>query len=55
MVIKIEEREMISILNKYVEDKFSVTKRDSFIIFEDDENLEGLHFSFKTDSDIGSD
>jgi len=40
------EEEMIKILDSYVKEKLLLEKQDSFIVFEDDENLKGLHFTF---------
>lgn len=46
MNVIIYEKEMIEILDSYIKDKYSLEKHDSFIIFEDDENLKGLHYYF---------
>lgn len=46
MKIIIYEEEMIKILDSYIKEKFSLEKHDSYIIFDDDENLRGLHFAY---------
>lgn len=46
MNVRIYEEEIIKILDSYVKDKFSLEKGDSYIHYDNDEELKGLNFSF---------